>query len=1132
MRLKMGAKCYVKGCQSGYDSCKEKVHFFKPKEEKTVHLWQKFIGRNDLKLEKFHSVCHKHFDDADIVKETTVQGKDGPTVASDSLRWRLVGGAIPKHYLGNYVQLVKELQQFRKIAVRPTDLAPKDRATTTVPEIIVFNEVTVNAPKANHSSVEPILPERSPVVPKKTYSNRKKSLVPSSSPSLQLEKNSSQNIEEPDNLTLKIALNPKETVLPFPSSPAGNFMTVAHPIRSNLTRPTSQVPVSYEIRNTPQNKQQSSINQVLQQSVTSLNQGLSPQVSQQELILRPILPTAEDFGQVKLAVSCRELLNPKEAILPSSWSWQECFLQKKQLICSKFKWLDENNFEYTKSIIVGEYAYVSDMSISTHTVRYFVRGRQVFHKTLKSQFSTVSELTTLLKFYDDIPECVGYSDPKLLGSSPPLNPPQTNRSKKCLLLASERSNYCTECLSIMPPTIKRSLVNNRNSLSNSSNLPSTNVNVVGPCNTIIPVEISADPPLIPIDSCNICEIGEDESTVENRPNAEAVTLSIPVEIYKSCTSNSTNLESSLFKHTFTFEASNYPLFLYHLQTWCCGIYAPHEVAVNSSVIHTSSFLPSVEEQPIVHDWTSYSQPTFLVSRPQRVYCRKNVAAPRSSKKAKSGVKWTDIENMACHKGKVHITLKGQPLVQRSLPQVFHNEEDYRGDDPSEPNVQNHGGSHSELSDLESEDSSSVIIESDSEYSPDGIVESDSEYSLNGSSSTENEIDVDDDGDFALAQCYLQNEVMIKRRLQRKCLWYSRMLNKSKEIARSILKASKEFEQKCRNGTLRLPATKKSGPKKQCNECGKMIHAKGFQDHLKLHSGIKSHLCELCGRAFVFRSSLNSHIRLNHRGEERTKPLKNFMCSTCGHTVSSKERLGIHERIHTDERPFECKYCDKKFREKGTLVRHIRTHTGERPYECNICGKSYRSRFAYVGHYRTKHETKENEIVKGPVEDRRKHPKIGYRCEYCGKEFCQGRILAYEKHLTTHTGISAAIRCTQPDCEFTYSDMTQLKEHMLSQHPEKAYTCDVCKKIFLTKQTLTDHKSMHDPSRGYQCSYCPVKLTVKSSLIAHEKLHTRETPHECNFCEMRFHSTYLLQIHMRTHQPSQLKRKRYRKPVEK
>lgn len=101
-------------------------------------------------------------------------------------------------------------------------------------------------------------------------------------------------------------------------------------------------------------------------------------------------------------------------------------------------------------------------------------------------------------------------------------------------------------------------------------------------------------------------------------------------------------------------------------------------------------------------------------------------------------------------------------------------------------------------------------------------------------------------------------------------------------------------------------------KKQCNECGKMIHAKGFQDHVKLHSGIKSHLCELCGRAFVFRSSLNSHIRLNHRGISRTKPPKNFMCSTCGHTVSSKERLGIHERIHTDERVRKMRLATREY----------------------------------------------------------------------------------------------------------------------------------------------------------------------------------------------------------------------------
>ena len=376
--------------------------------------------------------------------------------------------------IGNYGQ---ELQQFRKIAIRPTDLTPNVVATTNVPEIIILDEVTVNAPKANQTSTDPIaLPERSPVAPKKTYSNRKKSLVSSASAILHLENTVSPTIEEPDNFTLKTSLNPNETVLPLPSSPTVKLRKLSHPIRgNNFKKPmmVSEIPVGSEIRNTPQSKQPLSIvNKTLQPSVTSPKKTASSRISQQELTIKPIMSVTEDFGQVKVAVSCRKLLNPKEAVLPPSWSWQECSLQKKELICSKFKWLDEKNFEYTKSIIVGEYACVSDMSISTHSVRYFVRGRQVSHTNLKSQFSSVSELTTYLKIYDDIPECVGYSDPKLLGSPQALNFSQTNRSKKCQLLASERSNYCTECLSIMPPTIQRSLMNTSNNISNSSNFSS------------------------------------------------------------------------------------------------------------------------------------------------------------------------------------------------------------------------------------------------------------------------------------------------------------------------------------------------------------------------------------------------------------------------------------------------------------------------------------------------------------------------------------------------------------------------------------------------------------------------------------------------------------------------------------
>ena len=85
---------------------------------------------------------------------------------------------------------------------------------------------------------------------------------------------------------------------------------------------------------------------------------------------------------------------------------------------------------------------------------------------------------------------------------------------------------------------------------------------------------------------------------------------------------------------------------------------------------------------------------------------------------------------------------------------------------------------------------------------------------------------------------------------------------------------------------------------QCEQCGKMVLASRLHIHRKIHSGVKSHLCDLCGRAFLLKAYLNAHIRVNHRGLERPK---RFMCSSCGYTCDQRHKLEVHERIHTDER---------------------------------------------------------------------------------------------------------------------------------------------------------------------------------------------------------------------------------------
>jgi len=153
---------------------------------------------------------------------------------------------------------------------------------------------------------------------------------------------------------------------------------------------------------------------------------------------------------------------------------------------------------------------------------------------------------------------------------------------------------------------------------------------------------------------------------------------------------------------------------------------------------------------------------------------------------------------------------------------------------------------------------------------------------------------------------------------------------------------------------------------KCDICSLILKTKDIlTKHTKRHLNENSFKCPHCPSTFNAEMNLKRHVKRTHEG------IKEFLCRFCPKEFWCSSTLKVHERVHTNERPYECPFsCGLSFHSPLKQRRHARIHTQDKHYACRLgCDK----RFVACGN-RNEHE-------------RNVHTSIRFDCpKGCGKQF--------------------------------------------------------------------------------------------------------------------------------------------------
>ncbi|XP_052804407.1 uncharacterized protein LOC128234289 [Mya arenaria] len=236
-----------------------------------------------------------------------------------------------------------------------------------------------------------------------------------------------------------------------------------------------------------------------------------------------------------------------------------------------------------------------------------------------------------------------------------------------------------------------------------------------------------------------------------------------------------------------------------------------------------------------------------------------------------------------------------------------------------------------------------------------------------------------------------------------------------ELAVKVKKAKKEnslsalTDQKTRRG--RKKGAKNERDKKEksedifmsCEICNTVMLQRKYREHMIMHTGEKSFICEVCGAAYAKLSNLSRH-KITHR------EVKPFKCEFCPAQFVRKKDYDGHINSHKGYRPHKCNVCDKCFLTNKGLIQHQENiHMGVTKFQCQHCERRFFKKSGLFAHQAT-------------------HFEATMKCQFCDRKFRDKCGL--RKHERTHTG-NKHYQCHV--CEHAFNQCTPFYVHMEKRH---------------------------------------------------------------------------------------------------